>query len=84
MKKKIQAKSDKVQVARAKYTPENCKENQITGVFCLCDDKLKGMDNNKDSQWQMTESEVMTIAIVAALKLRGNYESARNLLQEED
>jgi len=58
-------------------------DTQIVAVFCLCDDMLKGLHHYEDPQCQMTDSEVMTTAIVAALKYRGNYESARNFLQEE-
>ena len=58
-------------------------DTQIVAVFCLCDDMLKGLHHYEDPQCQMTDSEVMTTAIVAALRFRGNYELARHFLQEE-
>jgi hypothetical protein len=44
---------------------------------------LKGLHHYEDPQCQMTDSEVMTTAIVAVLRFRGNYELARHFLQEE-
>ncbi len=56
---------------------------QIVAVFCLCDDMLKSLHHFEDPQSQMTDSEVMTMAIVAALQFRGNFELARQFLLEE-
>ena len=41
------------------------------------------MIHYEDAQCQMTDSEIITTAIVAALRFRGNYELARHFLQEE-
>jgi hypothetical protein len=57
-------------------------DNQIVAVFCLCDDVLKALHHYEDSQRQMTDAEVMTTALVAALHFRGNFELARQFLQE--
>jgi hypothetical protein len=58
-------------------------DTQIVAVFCLCDDMLKALHHYQDKQWQMTDAEVMTTALVAALYFRGNFELARRLLQEQ-
>jgi len=42
-------------------------DSQIVAVFCLCDDMLKALGHHEDPQCQMSDAEVMTIAIVAAL-----------------
>ncbi len=57
-------------------------DSQIVAVFCLCDDLLKALHHHEDSQSQMSDAEVMTTAIVAALRFRGNFESACHFLQE--
>lgn len=58
-------------------------DTQIVAVFCLCDDMLKALHHYQDKQCQMTDAEVMTTALVAALHFRGNFELARRLLQEQ-
>jgi hypothetical protein len=44
---------------------------------------LKAPHHYEDKQCQMTDAEVMTTALVAALQFRGNYELSRRLLQEQ-
>jgi hypothetical protein len=58
-------------------------DNQIVAVFCLCDDMLKALHHHEDPQCQMTDAEVMTTAIVAALYFRCNFEHARKNLKEQ-
>jgi hypothetical protein len=58
-------------------------DTQIIAVYCLCDDLLKAMGHREDRQCQMSDAEVMTVAIVAALLFRGNYLSACRLLHEQ-
>ena len=55
---------------------------QIVAVFCLCDDMLKALQHYEDPQSQISDAEVMTTAIVAALYFGGNIEKARAHLQE--
>ncbi len=52
-------------------------DEQIIAIFCLCDDMLKALHHREDPQCQMSDAEVMTTAIVAALHFRGNFEAAR-------
>ena len=56
-------------------------DTQIVAVYCLCDDLLKAMHHVEDPQCQMSDAEVMTTALVAALFFGGNHERARCLLQ---
>ena len=57
-------------------------DTQIVVVYCLCDDILKGLHHCEDPQRKMSDAEVMTMAIVAALYFGGNQEKARVFLQE--
>lgn len=54
----------------------------IVAVYCLCDDLLKTLHHHEDRQCQMSDAEVMTVAIVAALFFRGNFEAARRFAQD--
>lgn len=55
-------------------------DDQITAIYCLCDDVLKTLDHYEDPQRQMSDAEVITTAVVAALHFGGNLERARLLL----
>jgi hypothetical protein len=55
-------------------------DTQIIVIFCLCDDMLKALHHRDDAQSQMTDAEVMTTAILAALRFGGNFEQARRML----
>ena len=57
-------------------------DTQIVAVFCLCDDMLKALHHAEDPQSQISDAEVMTTAIVAALYFGGNLEKARAHMQE--
>ena len=57
-------------------------DSQIVAVYCLCDDMLKVLDHRDDPQCHMTDAEVMTTAVVAALYFGGNLERARGYLHE--
>lgn len=56
---------------------------QIILVYCLCDDMLKAMMHREDIQCQMSDAEVMTVAMVAMLYFGGNYHLSRLFLQEQ-
>ena len=58
-------------------------DTQIVAVFCLSDDMLKALHHYEDPQCEMSDAEVMTTAIVAALNFRGNFELSRKFLKEE-
>jgi hypothetical protein len=54
-------------------------DTQIVAVFCLCDDMLKALHHFEDPQSQISDAEVMTTAIIAALYFGGNIEKARGI-----
>ncbi len=56
---------------------------QIILVYCLCADLLQALRHPEDKQCQMSDAEVMTTALVAALYFGGKYELARTLLHEQ-
>jgi hypothetical protein len=57
-------------------------DGQIVAVFCLCDDLLKALYHHEDPQCQMSDAEILTIALVAALHFGGNQAKASRFLYE--
>jgi hypothetical protein len=57
-------------------------DTQIILAYCLCDDMLKAMQHREDAQCQISDAEVMTVALVAALHFRGNFVKAAEMLSE--
>ena len=57
-------------------------DEKIIATFCLCDDLLKAIHHHESSQCQMSDAEVMTTALVAALFFGGKHESARAMLKQ--
>jgi hypothetical protein len=55
-------------------------DDSILAIYCLCDDLVKALQHQEDRQRLMSDAEVMTTAIVAALYFGGNFERARDLL----
>lgn len=58
-------------------------DTQIVAIYCICDDILKGLKHYEDKQRQMSDAEVMTTSLVAALFFGGNMERARIFMQEQ-
>jgi Transposase DDE domain len=57
-------------------------DTQIVVIYCICDDILKGLRHSEDKQRRMSDAEVMTTTLVAALFFSGNMEKSRIFLQE--
>jgi hypothetical protein len=57
-------------------------DEEIIAIYCLCDDLLQAMHHRTDPQCKMSDAEVMTTALTAALFFRGTLESARVMLKE--
>src|SRR5215470_10100577 len=55
-------------------------DDSVLAIYCLCDDLLKALLHHEDRQRHMSDAEVMTTAVVAALYFGGNFERARLLL----
>jgi len=69
-------------VIKPQLEQEKHMDTQIVAVYCLCDDLLKALYHHEDSQRRMSDAEVMTTAIIAALYFSGNHEKACQFLQE--
>jgi hypothetical protein len=55
-------------------------DTQIILIYCLCDDLLKAQGHHDDVRSQMSDAEVMTVALVAALYYRSNFVLAGKML----
>jgi hypothetical protein len=56
---------------------------QIIFIYCLCADVLRAMNHREDAQCQVSDGEIMTIGLVAALYYGGNYHLACAMLKEQ-
>lgn len=54
---------------------------KIIAVYCLIDDILKGIGHKEDSRRKVSDSEVITTAVVAALYFGGHMDNARNFMK---
>lgn len=57
------------------------QENKIIAIFCLVDDLLKGIGHREDSRRKVSDSEVITTAIVSALYFGGHLDNARGFMK---
>ena len=57
-------------------------DEKIIAMYCLCDDLLQAMHYRTDPQCKMSDAEVMTTALTAAVFFRGTLESARMMLKQ--
>lgn len=57
-------------------------DTQSVAVYCLCADMLKALHHRDDPQCHLTDAEIMTVAVVAALFFGGNYARAQDHLVE--
>jgi len=57
-------------------------DTQIIVIFCLCEDMLKSLHHYEDSQRKMSDAEVMTTALVAALYFKGNFLMASRFMYD--
>lgn len=58
-------------------------DTQIVAVFCLVDDMLKCIHHQENQQCVMSDAEVMSTAIIAALYFGGNYTQSCKLLHSQ-
>jgi hypothetical protein len=71
-----------LKVPKPQPDQERHMDAQIVAVFCLCADLLKALYHYEDSQCQMSDAEVMTAAIIAALFFGGNHVQTCRFLRE--
>lgn len=57
-------------------------DTAIVIIYCICDDFLKAQKHRENQQVLMTDAEVLTTALVAMRYFAGNFEHARDLLQQ--
>jgi hypothetical protein len=56
--------------------------NRTLAIYCFIDDFLKASEHREDIRVQVTDAEVITIAITAMLHFGGNFERSRLVLHE--
>lgn len=57
------------------------KKDKIIGIFCFIDDLLKNIDHREDSRRKVSDSEVITTALVSALYFGGHIDHGRHFMQ---
>jgi hypothetical protein len=56
---------------------------QIIFVYCLCDDLLTALQHWEDRQCRVSDAEILTTALVAALYFGGNFQRAHGFLHDQ-
>lgn len=56
-------------------------ETKIIGIFCLVDDLSKGLRHPEDSRRRVSDSEVITTALVSALYFGGHMDHGRHMMK---
>lgn len=56
-------------------------EDKIIGIYCIVDDILKGIGHLEDSRRKVSDSEVITTALVSALYFGGHIDNARGFMK---
>ena len=56
-------------------------EDKIIRIFCIVDDILKGIGHFEDSRRRVSDSEVITTALVSALYFGGHLDNGRNFMK---
>lgn len=56
--------------------------HRTLAIYCFIDDFLKVRGHLENCRIEVTDSEVITIALVAMLDFRGNFEKSRLILYE--
>jgi hypothetical protein len=56
-------------------------EDKVISIFCFIDDLLQGIGHKEDVRRKMSDSEIITTALIAALYLGGHQDNARGFMQ---
>ncbi|MGN6435744.1 MAG: IS982 family transposase [Agriterribacter sp.] len=56
-------------------------EDKIIGIYCIIDDILKGIGHLEDSRRRVSDSEVITTAVVSALYFGGHLDNGRDFMK---
>jgi len=55
--------------------------DKITGIYCIVDDLLKSVQHPEDKRRRISDSEVITTAIVSAIYFGGHHDHAISFMQ---
>ncbi|HEY8930792.1 MAG TPA: hypothetical protein VIM55_16425, partial [Mucilaginibacter sp.] len=55
--------------------------DKIIGIFCFVDDLLKTSGHYEDSRRQVSDSEIITTAIMSSLHFGGHHDKARQFMK---
>lgn len=56
-------------------------EDKIISIYCIIDDILKGAGHYEDSRRKVSDSEIITTALVSALYFGGHLDNGRNFMK---
>lgn len=56
-------------------------EDKIIGIYCIVDDILKGIGHQEDSRRKISDSEIITTAVVSALYFGGHLDNGRGFMK---
>jgi hypothetical protein len=59
-------------------------QDKVIGIYCLPDDILQGIRHCECSQRQVSDSEIITTALVAALYFKGNQSHAISYMRSHN
>jgi len=57
------------------------QEDKIIAIFCIVDDILKQVEHLEDKRRKVSDSEIITTAIVSALYFGGHADNARGFMK---
>ena len=55
--------------------------DKIIGIYCIVDDILKAIRHQEDSRRKVSDSEVITTAVVSALYFGGHIDNGRSFMK---
>jgi hypothetical protein len=55
--------------------------DHTTALYCITDDSLKAVGHREDARGELTDAEVITTGLVAALYFGGNIERSRSFMR---
>lgn len=56
-------------------------KDKITGIFCIIDDLLKTSNHYEDGRRRVSDSEIITTAVVTSLYFGGHHDRARQFMK---
>jgi hypothetical protein len=59
-------------------------EGKVIAIYCIIDDMFKGIGHKEHSKRKLSDSEVITTAVVSALYFGGHYDNARGYMKSKN